>query len=210
LPWLLVGGIVLAVVVLLAVVGGAAAWLLFRSSPRPSSVVAMAPDLPPAPPAAAPAGNAVWPGQPDPQPAAPPGLPQPPGANNNVHVTLSNPHMNRTGMRIEFTVDYSFDQGAPPIAGVYVWRIESRQGSYKVNLFAHEFQKNGTFRAQGIEIRGDPGPFDMYLEANSIGPVAGDRISNSVQVTAPPDAAMPGRGLPGRPPSFPPRRGPRP
>jgi hypothetical protein len=141
-------------------------------------------------------------------------VPQPP-AGNRVQITLSNPRMTRDFARVNFSVDYRFDAGGPAIGGHYVWRIKSPQGSYKVDYFAHELANQGTLNAHGIEIHGDNGPFEMFIETRGFGLMAGERLSNSVRV----EAAAAGPGLPGapniprppgmpfpRPPVGPPRR----
>ena len=72
-----------------------------------------------------------------------------------------------------------------------------------MDLFSHDLSSQGTLRAQGIDIHGDEGPFEMYVETG-LGLLDGQRISNTVQLAASPSSGQGKPRFPGGPPVDPP------
>lgn len=139
----------------------------------------------------------------------------PPPADNQgqgqARVTLSNAKMSKAlGARMELSVDYRFDNGAPIAAGpdAYFLIIKpvQRFNVYEARLNTLQFRGNqGTLNVSGISF-GDVGPYEVYMEKGSFvgGPFSPprDKVSNTLRVEAEigvgPGAGMPPFGRGGR------------
>lgn len=173
-------------------------------------------------------------------PEAPPGLgrhldPNVPGAEP-LKITLSNGKAMRPSgpfgspaPGVVFSVDYTVEGGQRAVGERVAWVIRSNKGGAK-NPMLLRLDASGTLEGEVITMTSADGPFETYLEAESLGPggPSSRRLSNSVpmvwvenpapspaaappggpgNLSAPGVMAPPGIPMPG-PPGMPPGRRP--
>jgi hypothetical protein len=106
-------------------------------------------------------------------------------------IVLSDGQFNQSfGPKMEFTMSYRFEKGAPRIGDNFFVKIKSQSGKqYEANITSFRLQEQGTIHLMGISFgsfrQREQGPFDIHIEIGTFGPIGKrETCSNTIHVGA--------------------------